>query len=329
MRTFRWLPGLALATGIAVAVVLLHQSVGLGPIDLDPVTAALLVGMVVGNLSGRRPALEPGLKLAQKGVLNVAVILLGASLNLLGLVAVGWKVALGILFALLVVLVVARPLGRLLGVPPTSALFISVGTAICGSSAIAAVAATIDEDEQVEADVGISVAVVNLLGGVWMLLLPPLFAAVHLSSSQSAVLLGGSLQAVGHVVGAASGMGDLVLETATGVKMGRVALLLPLVLVLGLLRGPAKGKQGRGRPRPPGYLVGFILLSVLFTAGLLPAELVLYLKKLAKWLLTIAMAGIGMSVQLSMLRTAGPRAMVLGLLLFCVQLGLVLAGLLW
>lgn len=325
MRTFRWLPGLALATGIAVVVVLLHKWVGLGPIDLDPVTAALLVGIVVGNLLGRRPGLEPGLKLAQKGVLNAAVILLGASLNLLGLVAVGWKVALGIVLALLVVLVVARPLGRVLGVPPTSALFISVGTAICGSSAIAAVAATIDEE--VEADVGISVAVVNLLGGVWMLLLPPLFAAVHLSSSHSAVLLGGSLQAVGHVVGAASGMGDVVLETATGVKMGRVALLLPLVLVLGMWKGKAKGS--RSSARPPGYLVGFILLSVLFTAGALPAELVLHLKTVAKWLLTIAMAGIGMSVQLSMLRTAGPRAMVLGLLLFCVQLGLVLGGLMW
>ena len=320
MTTPSWLPGLGVAGALGLVATgfepVTHHSIP----GLDPITAALLAGVVLGNVLGPRPSWAPGTRLAGGPLLSLAVVLLGASLDLLGLGALDWTAWAGVLAAMGLVLATGGPLGRLLGLRSPSAFLVAAGTAICGSSAIAAVAPMVRDKS--DTDVGISVAVVNLLGAGFMVLLPPLFAALALAPEDSAVLLGGSLQAVGHVVGAASGLEGGHLETATAVKMARVALLVPFVLVLGLRQPKPEDPEHRRRgPRLPLYLVGFIAMSALGTAGLLSPDLAATLKSLAKLLLAVAMAGIGLSIRVTMLRAAGPRALLLGLGLFVLQLG--------
>ncbi len=321
MSSPKWLPGLGAAAAIAGFTTLFPKFTGMRLFWLDPITNALLLGVLVRNLMGDRKAMATGIRVAAKTVLSLAVVLLGSSLDLLRLTSLSWKAGVGIVAAMTFVIALGPTIGQLLGMRWGSAFLIASGTAICGSSAIAAVAPLVPEAE--EADVGISVAVVNLLGAMWMVVLPPIFMGLHIEEDACALLLGGSLQAVGHVVGAAGAISDTLVESATAVKMGRVALLIPFVLLLGLRTG--RSSEGGTRPKLPLDLIGFLIATLLFTAGLLPAPLVAVLKTAAKWLLTIAMAGIGMSVRFSLLKTAGPRGMLLGLVLFLVHLG-VIAG---
>ena len=329
MPRLPWLPGLLVASGIGLFTSGVQPLTGHALPFIDPITAALLAGMLVGNLAGAHSQLHVGTHFAGHHILSLAVVLLGASLHLGALRALPLSAWLGVLLAMGAVLFAGRPLGRLLGLRTQTAFLIAAGTAICGSSAIAAIAPMVPDRE--ESDVGIAVAVVNLLGAGLMVVLPVIFTALHLSSEHSAVLLGGSLQAVGHVVGAAGGLpGDLV-ELATAVKMGRVGMLIPIVLLLGLLRPAASTGTEAPRhrlPIPP-YLVGFVLLSLLTTVGFLPPGLVAGIKPVAKLLLAVAMAGIGASVRVGLLQTAGPRALLLGVVAFGVQLGVCGAGLLF
>lgn len=314
-----WLPGLAITIAIALFATAFEPVTGLRLLGLDPITNSLLLGIVVGNIFGLKDGWKDGVKLASKDLLNLAVVFLGASLNLLSLKELGWSAGAGVVAAMTLILLASRPLGKLLGMGGGAAFLVAAGTAICGSSAIAAVAPLVGDKE--EGDVGIAVAVVNMLGALGMIALPLVFTALALAPEASATLLGGSLQAVGHVIGAAVAMGDGVEEPATAVKMGRVGLLVPFVLLLSLRQKSPDG-HSQGVKIPP-YLIGFFVLSLLYTTGVLPQEYASMIKKGAKWILATAMAGIGLKIQLSLLKTAGPRALALGALLFSMQLGVI------
>jgi uncharacterized integral membrane protein (TIGR00698 family) len=204
--------------------------------------------------------------------------------------------------------------GRWLGLPRSMALLLGVGSAICGSSAIAAVAPLVTRDRT---EIGLSVGVINLLGTAGIFLLPAVVAFQGLGEPSGALLIGGSLQAVGHVVAAGFGVSDMVGELATAVKMFRVLLLGPVVVVLGLL---IRSREGRTWKLVPAYIVAFIVLAVVGNLGIFPVGWIDSMKIVSKVLLAIAMAGVGLRIQVAGLLRQAPRALLVGAIIFLVQI---------
>ncbi len=295
---------------------------------VDPLVLAILLGMGVRALIGSRPALDAGVGFAAKDVLEVAVVLLGASVNLAMLRSAGLPLALGLVGFVSVALVGGIAIGRALGLPPTLAVLVAAGNAICGNSAIAAVAPSIGARRE---DIASAVAFTALLGMVAVLGLPFLMAPLGLSDAQYGVLAGSTVYAVPQVLAAAYPVSDAAGEMATLVKLTRVLLLGPMVLLLaawwrrrpGIAAGAAAGPARIGLPW---FIVGFAVLAGLRGTGLLSVANAELAAEGAHRLTLAAMAGLGLGVDLREVRRVGVRAALaasLGLLLlFGLGLGL-------
>ena len=309
------LPGLITAFALGLA------GLGLGvwfP-DFGAIPAALTLGVLVGNLAPGVDRLSPGLRFADKKGLALALVLLGLQLDGSALLSLSASTLPFLGAVVLVALVAGPPLGRALGLDRDTALLVSVGQAICGTSAVAATAPAIRADST---STGVAFGVINLLGTLGLIVVPVLAWALDLSSPAYALLLGGTLQSVGHVVAAGTSAGAEVGELATLIKMGRVALL-PLVVLWFSLRS-SDGERTGGLPLPPDVLA-FGGATVLGLAGLVPAAVIPWIDPAGDVVLAVAMGALGTGIRVDSLWSEGPRALLAGALLFALQLALVLA----
>jgi uncharacterized integral membrane protein (TIGR00698 family) len=309
------IPGLSLATGLGILSVALSRS-GAIPF-IGSIAIAILAGIVVGNIFPIDRLRPEGFEWSEKILLTWAIALLGLSLNLgvLSPDGAGSALALGtVVTVVAATIVMGLVISRMLGLPRSIGILLGVGNAVCGSSAILAVAPLATKDHH---EIGVSVGVVNLLGTIGIFALPQLVALQGLDASAGGLLIGGSLQAVGHVVAAGFSISDQVGELATAVKMFRILLLGPIILVLGLLLHARYWLSWRQIPR---YILAFILLAVVGNLGILSDELTGTIQTVTKLMLAIAMAGVGLRIRLAGLLKQGPRVLIAGALLFGVQL---------
>ncbi len=316
----RQIPGLLLAISTTIAAVALQQVLGLKAFGLDAVTLSLLLGMLLSAYLGQRPQFADGLKLASKQLLSAAVVMLGLGLDLAALTRLGWRAAIAVAVSMTALLLLARPLGRLFRVPGGRAFLIGTGTAICGSAAIAAIYPLVPDAD--ETDTGISLATINLLGAVGMLLMPPLLLIGGATDRYATLVIGGSLQAVGHVVGAGASMSTEVAEAATALKMGRVALLVPVALIVATIARRQPGTRPGKAPGIPNYLWGFVVAAVIGSTGLVSPEVLAAVKDTAKMIMAVVMAAIGLRIDLRALRHNGLSSVMLGAALFAMAIAI-------
>ncbi|HEX5831543.1 MAG TPA: putative sulfate exporter family transporter, partial [Gemmatimonadaceae bacterium] len=256
-----------------------------------------------------------------------AVLLLGASVDLPLLLAAGPALAAGIVLLVVLGLAGSYALGRLLGLPRELAVLVACGNAICGNSAIAAVAPVIHADRE---HVASSIAFTAILGVIVVLGLPMLIAPLGLSDYQYGVLAGLTVYAVPQVLAAALPVSALAGQVGTLVKLARVLMLGPVVLCFAL------GQRGRARAdtRParlvPWFIVGFLLLAALRSADVLPAAWTAPAAALSHALTLAAMAALGLGVDVrAVVRTGRPVIVtVTGSLALLVGLALALIGVL-
>ncbi|GAA2663048.1 conserved hypothetical integral membrane protein [Actinosynnema pretiosum] len=259
--------------------------------------AALLLGVLVG---GRLPDLSA----ATKKLLRLGVVLLGLQLSLPVVLELGPGVLVAVVATVAVTFLGTRWIGGLLGLPSGLTTLVATGFSICGASAVAAVEGVVERRDE---DVATSVALVTLFGTLAMLALPLLGA--------SPLWIGLSVHEVGQVAAAAPASG---VATAMAVKLSRVALLAPVVALVG--RGAAgRGAGGSGgaggrAPVVPLFLVGFVGLAALRSTGVLPQVVLDGGKVAATVLLAAAMFGLGTAVRPKVLLRTGPRALALGAL---------------
>lgn len=295
---------------------------------LGGVSLAILVGFLLGQIITPSERTRPGLKYAEKTVLAVAIGFLGARLDGGALAALGWQTALLLVAMMVTTILASRVFAYLCGQDSAQGWVLGVGTAVCGSSAIAAAAPFVDAKDE---EVALSVGVVNLLGTIGIFVLPGIVHAMSSPAEEAIVLTGGSLHAVGHVVAAGYTVSEEVGIGATAVKMGRIALLVPIVLFLALRqqkqRSLAEATAPRGLHRLlPGYLIAFLVLAAINTLGWMPEALGEALAEAARITLAIAMAGIGLQLQLRVLIQQGPSVLLAGVLAWALQIGILLAG---
>jgi uncharacterized integral membrane protein (TIGR00698 family) len=323
----RLLPGLALAAAVSgMAVGIDHlQRATLGQAIIEALVAALLLGVLVRNALPLPAATEAGAGFAAKQVLEVAVLLLGATINARQVLAAGPLLLAAIGVGVVGSIVVSYSIGRALGLHGKLALLIAVGNSICGNSAIAAVAPVIRAEKK---DVVSSIALTAIVGVVVVLALPLLVPLARLSFYQYGVLAGMTVYAVPQVIAVSFAVSPLSGQVATLVKLVRVLFLGPVVLTFSLA-ARRTGQAGAGGRRPalvPWFIAGFLALAALRLAGLVPAPAVAAAGQVSSTLTILAMAGLGLGVDMASLRKVGPRVGIAvgGSLTFLILLSLTL-----
>ncbi len=322
-RAGRVVPGLLLCVGVTLGAMALERiEVRLaGAAWLEAMVLAILVGTAVRTAwtPGRRWA--AGIDFSAKFMLEVAVVLLGVSVSARTVLAVGPGLLFGI--AALVVLAIgcSYGVGRLLGLPHRMATLIACGNSICGNSAIAAVAPIIGADGE---DVAASIAFTAVLGVIVVLALPLTVPLLHLSGLQYGALAGLTVYAVPQVLAATAPVGAVAVQLGTLVKLVRVLMLGPVVLGLSLLTRRLRDEADEAaphvttgdRPAPgklplhrlvPWFIVGFLVLAGLRSAGLIPDASLAPTTWVANLLTVISMAALGLGTDLRVVARAGGR----------------------
>jgi uncharacterized integral membrane protein (TIGR00698 family) len=306
-------PGLAWSASVAfVAWLLAHVIPVLGP----PVLA-ILIGIALGT-ARRPPAVATaGIAFAATRLLQVAIVLLGTSLALGEVVRVGGRSLPVMLGTLAVALVGAVAFGRLLDVGPRLRALIGVGTGICGASAIAAVSGIVAASET---EIAYAISTIFVFNIVAVVLFPPLGHLLDLSQHGFGLWAGTAVNDTSSVVATAYAYGHLAGVQAVVVKLTRTTLIVPIALALSALRARAvqsdSGRRVRITQLVPGFLVLFVVAAALDTAGLIPTALHGPLSDAALTLITVALAGVGLSSDLVRMRRVGFRPLLLGALLW-------------
>ncbi len=306
------LPGLGVALLVTAAAVAgdAAETRWLGHPILEALVLAILIGMAVRTAVGPSERLAPGIHLASHRVLEVAVCLLGAAVDLPVLLKAGPALAVGILAVVIVALAAGYGIGRALGLPHPLAVLVATGNAICGNSAIAAVAPVIGARRE---QVATAIAFTAILGVLVVVGLPLLVTPLHLSHYQYGVLAGLSVYAVPQVLAAAFPVSTVSGQVGTLVKLARVLLLGPVVLSFAWWHRRTAASAEGTRPHLslaralPWFIVGFVILAAARALGWLGAPLVDGARLISSRLTVVAMAGLGLGVDVRTLRGVGGR----------------------
>lgn len=301
-------PGLAVALTVGAAAAFVSTTYG-GPVML----LALLMGMAMSFLSEPGSRTAPGIAFASKKVLRIGVALLGLRIAWSDVAALGLQtvelVALGVAITVAAGLAIALIIGadRKLG------LLIGGATAICGASAALAIASVLPRTSDSERQTIFTVIAVTTLSTLAMIIYPAVFQLLGFDETTTGVLIGATIHDVAQVVGAGYAISDTTGDTATVVKLFRVALLVPMVLVIALafrLRGAGEERAG---PPVPVFVMGFAALVAINSIVALPGVVVEPLNALSRGCLVAAVAAIGLCTSLREITKVGHKPVILAL----------------
>lgn len=309
----RTLPGIALCVAITAVAKLAEQAeIKLtGHPYLEGLIIAILIGVVIRSFWTPGPVWKAGIGFSAKQLLEIAVVLLGASLSAGTVLALGAFLLIGIALIVAVAIASSYLISRALGLPQKMAILVACGNSICGNSAIAAVAPIIGASSE---DVASSIAFTAVLGVVVVLTLPLLVPILSLSLTQYGVLAGLTVYAVPQVLAATLPIGALSNQVGTVVKLVRVLMLGPVVFALSLF-APRLRNDGNGDAKRwpamhelvPWFIVGFLLLAAARSLNVIPVSFVEPVRTVASILTTIAMAALGLGVDIRTVAKAGVR----------------------
>lgn len=332
---------IALVPGVVVSAAIGAVAWGLGRLEatlfghawIEPLVLAILLGVLIRLVWTPGPRFQPGIAFAAKPVLEVAVALLGATVSAQALAAAGLPLLAAVVAFVVLALVGGYVIGKAMGLPDRMALLIAAGNAICGNSAIAAVAPVIRAEGK---DVAAAIAFTAVMGVIVVLLLPALGTALSMSQPSYGVLAGLTVYAVPQVLAAAAPMGPVALQVGTLVKLARVLMLGSVCFVLGLLAPRLDGQAGEARAvRPPlrrlipWFIVVFLALLAARSFGWIGEEMAAPIGQFVKVLTVLAMAALGLGVDPRGLVRAGPRVAATSLLTTGLLILLALLPALW
>ena len=306
---FTVLPGVALCAAIG-CVAWLVEAVEYrvsGHPYIEALVLAILLGAGIRAVWTPSKVFAPGIQFSAKMLLEVAVMMLGASLSATSIIAAGGPLLIGIAGVVVCSLIVSYGLSRLAGLPHTMAVLIACGNSICGNSAIAAVASVMRADGN---DVAAAVAFTALLGVVMVLLLPLSVPLLSMTELQYGAMAGLTVYAVPQVLAATMPVSLVSAQIGTLVKLIRVLMLGPVVFAAAL----ASRDTSHGAVRlsffklVPWFVIGFAVLSVARSLGLIPDAIIPMIRQVATVFTVLAMAALGLGVNVKSLRKTGLRA---------------------
>ncbi len=306
------IPGLLFAAVLAAAATYLAR---FAPILGSPVIAILL-GVLFRTIAPVPARCRAGVAYSARTVLQGAIIVSGFGLSLVSVVRTGLGTLPVTLGTIAVALALAPFIGRLFRLDVTLRELVSVGTAICGASAIAAVSSVIEASE---VDVALAIATVFFYNIVAVLSFPPLGHLMGLSQNQFGVWAGTAINDTSSVVAAGFAYGHQAGNHATIVKLTRAMLILPIVGIMALFR--AHARRGAGKPVPwtkivPWFILWFLAAALINSLGVIPTAWHGAIADAATFLISLALAAIGLQTALLNLLRTGVRPLMLGLVLW-------------
>ena len=306
------MPGVLACGVVAAAATFLSEHYG-APVMLF----ALLLGMAMNFLSTERPC-AAGIEFTARHLLRVGVALLGLRITIAQIAALGWHPVLLVVVSVVLTIVMSVVAARLFGFKGIFGLLTGGATAICGASAALALSVALPHHPLRERATLFTVIGVSALSTLAMIVYPMVIRALELDAMQAGIFLGGTIHDVAQVVGAGYSMSSETGDTATVVKLMRVAMLLPLIMFAALLTrlGAVEGSHvTAGDVRRPALLpwfaVAFALLVAINSIGWVPEPMVTIGSDTSRWCLIAAIAAIGMKTQLKELATVGIKPIVL------------------
>ncbi|MDE6860033.1 MAG: YeiH family protein [Duncaniella sp.] len=322
------LHGILLIALFACAAFYIGEAQLLKEISFSPMIIGIILGMLYANsLRNNLPdTWVPGIQFCSKKILRLGIILYGFRLTFQDIVNVGVS---GIVVDAIIVVVTILGgiwIGRLLKMDRDTALLTSVGSGICGAAAVLGAESTIRTQPYKTA---VAVATVVIFGTISMFFYPIAYRSgwLDLSPQEMGIYSGSTLHEVAHAVGAGNAMGTEVSNVAIIVKMIRVMLLVPVLLVLGFWvarRGSdAETSAEKGKVSIPWFALGFLAVIGFNSLDLLPAVFVDAINYFDTFLLTMAMAALGAETSIDKFKKAGAKPFVLA---FCLDVWLIIGG---
>ena len=319
----KMLYGVLLIALLSCAAFLIAELPFVRKISFSPLIVGILLGMIYANTWRKRlpESWVPGIQFSAKQLLRLGIILYGFRLTIANIVEVGWSalavdaiivvgtIFLGILF------------GKLLKMDRDTALLTSVGSSICGAAAVLGADATIKPQPYKTA---VAVSTVVIFGTISMFLYPVLYRNgwLGLEPQQMGLYTGATLHEVAHVVGAGNAMGTEIQDTATIVKMIRVIMLVPVLLVLAFTVRPqeetavAQPQARKGKIAVPWFAFIFLVVIGFNSLNIVPSVCIGYINAFDTFLLTMAMTALGTETSFDKFKKAGPRPFLLAFLLY-------------
>ena len=313
-------PGLALCGAVAISAYLLQdlEVAASGRAWIEALVLAILVGTAIRTAWNPGSKWKPGIGFSAKLLLEIAVVLLGASVSAATILSAGWALLVSILAIVAGAILLSFAIGRLLGLSKRLAILVACGNSICGNSAIAAVAPVIGADGD---EVASSIAFTAVLGVIVVLVLPVIGSMLRMTQLAYGALAGLTVYAVPQVIAATAPVGAAAVQIGTLVKLIRVLMLGPVCLALSLvsadLREQAEppGQITAGdRPRAgrppihqlvPWFIIGFLVMVFLRSAALIPTVALAPIATTATVLTVVSMAALGLGVDVRTVSRAG------------------------
>ena len=296
-------PGVLIALLVSLAAMFLSEQYG-GPVMLF----ALLLGMALHFLSQEGKCV-PGIQFASSMILRVGVALLGVRITLAQVTGLGWGTVALVVIAVIATIAAGIAAARVLSQPRIFGVLTGGAVAICGASAALAISSVLPRHAHTDRDLSFAVIGVTTISTVAMIVYPMLVGAFGLDHRAAGIFLGGTIHDVAQVVGAGYSISKEAGDTATIVKLLRVAMLLPVVFVISLithLNSPGEGKDGVKRaPLLPWFAVAFAVLVGINSMGWIPGVIQTGAGEVSRWCLVTAIAAIGMKTSLKEMAVMG------------------------
>ena len=307
---------LALMAAIAALAIAVDAAVP----AISGVIVAIVLGILVRTAFGIGGAQQVTTALASKRALQLGIVLLGSGLSVADVVQTGGRSLLAIVLAVAVTLVVVAALARRFGVSRDLAVLLAAGTAICGATAIMALAPLVRARAT---EISFAIATITIFGTAAIAAFPLVGHALGMSEHAFGVWAGMAIHETAQVIAAGFQYGDEAGATATIVKLTRTTLLVPLALALaaGTAREERRRARSSGAPATraslrrvfPWFILGFVAAALVNSLGWIPSGASAWLPSAAKALITFAMAGVGLNTDLRDVRRIGPAPLTVGL----------------
>ena len=324
MKALKYLPGIAVSVVIAAVAVFIEN---LLPVHLiSGAVIAMFIGMIVNHFVGKNSVLAAGVKFTSKKILKFAIILLGLSLNIGTILYVGRMSLVVMVFTLATCFGGGYFIGKALGLNWKLSNLISAGTGICGGSAIAAIAPTIDAED---IDVAYAMSATFLFDMAMIVLFPIMGRAMGMSAEAFGIWAGTAVNDTSSVVATGYAFSEAAGDFATMVKLTRTLAIIPTVLTFALIQMGIKRKEAlaSGADKKeikanfsitkvfPWFILGFLAMSIVASIFPIPAAVVSGTKSASKFLMVCALAAIGLNTSFSSMRKAGIRPMIHGFII--------------
>ncbi len=302
----RLAPGVIAALIVAGAASFLSEHY-----DAPVMLFALLLGMALNFLSGETQA-AAGIQFAASAILRVGIALLGFRLTFQAIVSLGWQPFLLVVATVLLTLGASILVARALGFSTAFGVLTGGATAICGASAALAISAALPNSEHKERDTLFAVIGVSMLSTLAMIIYPILAIRLNLGDHDAGIFFGATIHDVAQVVGAGYSVSTDAGDTATLVKLTRVAMLLPVILGVSLVARARLSEPGT-QPPPllPWFAIAFLIFMTINSLITLPKFVSTSLNDISRWCLICAIAAIGMKTHLKEIAKLGWRPVIL------------------